>query len=267
MTEPAALQRLLTWLSPAFPVGAFAWSAGLETAIAERRVTDAAVLRAWIEGALAHGGLRTDAILLAHAHKIVAPLTTPSPTLPTKGRVSVRGLDGMEPHPQIGTSPLVGEDGREGAAHNDVAGDLQGLADLCLALTPAAERNKETLLTGDAFVAAARAWPSNIYARLPEPCPYPIAVGAIAAAHGVGIEETLLGFLTAAVQAQVSVAIRLVPLGQTDGLAVVAALEARVAALAGAAATAALDDIGGIAYAADIAQMRHEMLEPRIFRS
>jgi urease accessory protein len=77
----------------------------------------------------------------------------------------------------------------------------------------------------------------------------------------------LLGFLTAAVQAQVSVAIRLVPLGQTDGLAVIAALEPAVAALARTAATAALDEIGGIAYAADIAQMRHETLEPRIFRS
>ncbi len=40
MTEPAALQKLLTWLSPTFPVGAFAWSAGLETAIADRRLMD-----------------------------------------------------------------------------------------------------------------------------------------------------------------------------------------------------------------------------------
>ena len=48
MTEPAALQKLLTWLSPAFPVGAFAWSAGLETAIADGRVRDAAALETWI---------------------------------------------------------------------------------------------------------------------------------------------------------------------------------------------------------------------------
>jgi urease accessory protein len=230
MIQPAGLQRLLTWLSPAFPVGAFAWSAGLETAIAERRVTDGAALHDWIEGALAHGSLRTDAILLAHAH---------------------RGTKGF---------------GRTDA-HDQPRGTLTALADLCLALTPSAERQKELLLTGDAFVAAARAWPSDIYARLPDTCPYPIAVGAIAAAQGIGVEETLLGFLTAAVQAQVSVAIRLVPLGQTDGLAVMAALEASVTAVAKAAATAALDDIGGIAYAADIAQMRHETLEPRIFRS
>ena len=46
-----------------------------------------------------------------------------------------------------------------------------------------------------------------------------------------------------------------------------AALEGDAAALADAAASANLDDVGGIAYAADVAQMRHETLEPRIFRS
>ena len=46
-----------------------------------------------------------------------------------------------------------------------------------------------------------------------------------------------------------------------------AALEPAVAALAAAAATATLDDLGGIAYATDIAQMRHETLPTRIFRS
>jgi urease accessory protein len=144
---------------------------------------------------------------------------------------------------------------------------LRELGELALALAPAAERRTEMVLTGAAFVAAARTWPSGVYARLPDSCPYPIAFGAVAAAHGAGLEEALLGFLTAAVQGQVSVAIRLVPLGQSDGLAVVAALERRVASVAETAASAALRDIGGIAHAAEIAQMRHETLEPRVFRS
>ena len=220
MTEPAALQKLLTWLSPAFPVGAFAWSAGLETAIAQRRVTDSATMRNWLEGALSHGGIRTDAILLAQAF----------------------------------------------AAQSD-AKALRDLADLYLALIPSAERTSETLMTGDNFAIAARAWPSDVFARLPEPCPYPIAVGAIAAAHDIPLAETLIGFLTALVHGQVSVAVRLVPLGQTAGLQVMAALEPQIAALAHIAATATLEDLGSIAYAADIAQMRHETLEPRIFRS
>ena len=220
MTDQTALQRLLTWLSPAFPVGSFAWSQGLETAIADGRVTAGANLKDWLGGLLLHGGLRTDAIIVAHAH-----------------------------------------------AANADASRLQELADLTFALTPASERHSETAVTGEAFAVAARAWPSDVFARLPAPCPYPVAVGAIAAAHGIGLGETLIGYLTAAVHAQISVAVRLVPLGQTAGLQVMAALEKDVAALATSAASAHLDDIGGIAYATDIAQMRHETLGVRVFRS
>jgi urease accessory protein len=220
MTEPAALQRLLTWLSPAFPVGAFAWSAGLETAIAGRAVSDSASLRNWLHGSIAHGGIRTDALFLAAAFRAEAD-----------------------------------------------AAALPDLTELYLALTPAAERQAETLTTGEAFAIAARAWPSDVFSRLPMPCPYPIVVGAAAASQRIGLADTLIGFLTAAVHGQVSVAVRLVPLGQTAGLEVMAALEPEVAALAAFAATAALDDLGAIAYAADIAQMRHETLQPRIFRS
>lgn len=219
-TASASLQKLLTWLSPAFPVGAFAWSGGLETAIAEHRTNDSAALRNWLSGMLTHGGLRTDAIILAHAH---------------------RGIE--------------------------AATALQELADLCLALIPARERRAETLAMGEAFVLAARAWPSDVFVRLPAECPYPVAVGAIAAAHGIPLRDTLLGFLTTAVHTQVSVAVRLVPLGQTAGLQVMAVLEPQVAATAAEAETAPLAAIGSIAYGADIAQMQHETIEPRLFRS
>ena len=220
MSETGDLQKLLTWLSPAFPVGAFAWSAGLETAIVQRRVHDRASTQAWVAGNLAHGGLRTDAILLAHAH----------------------------------------------AAYGDPA-RLSELADLCLALTPARERHDETAITGDAFAVAIRAWPSPVYASLPQPCPYPIAVGAIAGAHGIALPAVLTAFITALVHGQVSVAVRLVPIGQTDGLAIMAALESEIAVISALCQRAALDEIGAIAYAADIAQMQHETLTTRIFRS
>lgn len=220
MRGAAALQRLLIWLSPAFPVGSFAWSQGLETAIADRRIATAAELEDWLAGSLAHGSLRNDAILLALAARAEAD-----------------------------------------------AAQLRDLADLAFALTPAAERHLETSLTGAAFAEAARAWPNDIFARLPDPCPYPIAVGAIAAAHSIARRDTLIAWLTAALQTQISVAIRLVPLGQTAGLNVLAALEPRAAELAAFADTADLDAIGGIAYAAEIAQMRHETLGTRVFRS
>ncbi|RYE58339.1 MAG: urease accessory protein UreF, partial [Hyphomicrobiales bacterium] len=97
--------------------------------------------------------------------------------------------------------------------------------------------------------------------------PYPIAVGAFAAAHDIALSDTLLAFLTATVHSQVSVAVRLVPIGQTDGLAIMAALEPKIAELAALCQHATLDEIGSVAYGADIAQMLHETLPTRIFRS
>lgn len=214
------LQKLLTWMSPAFPVGAFAWSAGLETAIVDGRVHDRATTEEWIHGTLSHGGLKTDAILLAHAHR--------------------RWNDGPA---------------------------LTDLKELCLALTPARERQAETIITGNAFVLASAAWPTDVPAPLPKPCPYAIAIGAVTGAHGIDLDQTLIAFLTATVHSQVSVAVRLVPIGQTDGLAVMAALEAEIARIAELCREATLDDIGSVAYGADIAQMQHETLPTRIFRS
>jgi urease accessory protein len=220
MSNPQKLQRLLAFMSPGFPVGGFAWSAGLEAAIAERLVIDAETTRNWLEGLLHRGGLRTDAILLCEAHR----------------------------------------------SATDVS-HLAELADLCMALTAASERQEELRQMGDAFIKAAAAWPVKMPAPLPAPCPYPIAVGVIAAAHGIDIYDAVLAFLTAQVQAQISVAVRLVPIGQVAGLEILVALEADIAALANFAQTATLDDIGTIAYAADMAQMRHETLTTRIFRS
>jgi urease accessory protein len=66
--EPGgALLTLSQWLSPAFPLGAFSWSHGLETAIARNEVRDAATLEAWLGAVLTLGAGRTDATLLAHA--------------------------------------------------------------------------------------------------------------------------------------------------------------------------------------------------------
>ena len=219
MTDPTALQKLVTWLSPAFPVGGFAWSAGLETAIADGAVKDAARLQNWILGSLRHGGIKTDAIIVAEAHR---------------------------------------------RAHD---GDLGEIADLGLALTASRERWLETTITADSYRRTVAHWPTKVVDRLPDPCPYPLIVGAVAAGHDIALADTLLAFLTATVHGQISVAVRLVPLGQSDGLRVMAALEPEIAALATSATNGSLADLGGLAYAADIAQMRHETLEPRIFRS
>lgn len=276
MTAPAALQKLITWLSPAFPVGAFAWSAGLETAIADRRVTDAECLQSWIEGALHHGGIKTDAILLAHAWRTVRSLRDPEnpsdirhppAVTPVKAGVHAATSAGSALDPCLRRDDTPGGSLDPGLGSDHTCSELQDLADLSLALISSRERWLETTITGDSYVRAAAHWPAESLPALPEPCPYPIAVGAIAAAHDIELADTLLAWLTATVHGQVSVAIRLVPLGQSDGLRVMSTLEPRIATLATAAASATLADLGAIAYAADIAQMRHETLEPRIFRS
>ena len=65
----------------------------------------------------------------------------------------------------------------------------------------------------------------------------------------------------------ISAGVRLIPLGQTDGQRVLAALEPTIAAAAERAVATALDDIGGAAFRADLAAMRHETQYTRLFRS
>ncbi|MBU2868659.1 urease accessory protein UreF [Pacificibacter marinus] len=59
------LLSLTQWLSPSFPLGAFAYSHALELAITEGKVNDAATLKAWLSDTLAYGGGKVDAWLLA----------------------------------------------------------------------------------------------------------------------------------------------------------------------------------------------------------
>ena len=67
--DTQALLRLATWLSPAFPVGAFSYSSGLEQAIHDRLVTDAVELRSWLETVICHGSGWNDALLLAESYR------------------------------------------------------------------------------------------------------------------------------------------------------------------------------------------------------
>ncbi|WP_280138890.1 urease accessory protein UreF, partial [Rhizobium ecuadorense] len=69
------------------------------------------------------------------------------------------------------------------------------------------------------------AWPDGVFERLPDKVAYPIAVGAVTGAHGIGPEKALAVFLHAYVSQAVSSSIRLGVAGQRDGLAVLAGLE------------------------------------------
>ena len=223
----SALYRLMAWLSPSFPVGAFSYSSGLEWAVEAGDIKDAASLQRWLTVIIGEGGVFCDAALFAHAHRAVTG--------------------------------------------NDAA-QLRRAAELAAALAPSKERHLETTSQGRAFVEAVRAaWPCAALDRLPAASDgaiaYPIAVAVTAAGHGVPLAPALHAYLHAAAANLISAGVRLIPLGQTDGQRVLAALEPVIAAAAARAVATALDDIGGAAFRADLAAMRHETQYTRLFRS
>ncbi len=217
----------MAWLSPAYPVGGFSYSGGIEWAVEAGDIRDAATLQDWLAVMLERGSGFADAVLFVHAHRAVA-----------------RGDDSA----------------------------LRTAAELAAALAPTKERHLETTAQGNAFVeATAASWPCTALDRLKGvwagPVAYPLAVATAAAGHGVALEASLAAFLQALVANWVSAAVRLVPLGQTDGQRVLAALEPAVATTAQRATATALDDLGTSAFRADLASARHETQYTRLFRS
>jgi len=69
--ETQALVRLMTWLSPAFPIGAFSYSGGLEQAIHDGWIADAPALAAWLQAVMTSGTGWNDAVLLAESYQSV----------------------------------------------------------------------------------------------------------------------------------------------------------------------------------------------------
>lgn len=221
------LYRLMAWLSPSYPVGAFSYSSGIEWAVEAGDITDAESLQAWLAVMLAEGSGFCDAVLFAHAHRAAAD-----------------------------------EDEKR----------LRSVAELAAAFAASKERHLETCAQGNAFVEATRAaWPTPALDRLKRiwdgPVAYPVAVSVAASGHGVAPEPALAAYLQALTANWVSAGVRLIPLGQTDGQRVLAALEETVARTAARALQTQLDGIGTAAFRADLAGARHETQYTRLFRS
>ncbi len=234
-TEPLADEGVLKlglWLSPAFPVGGFTYSHGLEWAIEDGSVTSAATLEAWLRDILLHGAGRSDAILFAAAWR------------------AVRASD---------------------------AARLGDVVELANALQPTRERHLEASAQGAAFAKAigdtwATAEMADLVAGLGArfgtvPWTYAVAVGFAAGCHRLALRPALAAFLQGFAANVVSAGVRAIPLGQTDGLRIVARLAPVLLATCDEALAADLDDVGGAAVRADIASMRHETQYTRLFRS
>ena len=225
-TTVEALLRLQSWLSPAFPIGAFSYSHGLETAIDDGHVADAEHLRAWLEGVLRFGAGRSDAWCLIEAW------------------------------------------------HATVQGNAVGLrdvAELAAALPGSAELSLETRAQGAAFLKTVDAvWPHARLAGLGAaeiPMTLPVSVGITGAVHDLPLDLLVPLYLNAFIANLVSAGVRLVPLGQTDGQRVVAALERVVAETAEQALRREQSDPGSATPMVDICAMRHETQYTRLFRS
>jgi urease accessory protein len=146
-------------------------------------------------------------------------------------------------------------------AHRDA--DPHGpVATLARAVAPSRERLMETVAQGSAFALAAAAWGES-----PHEFPYPVAVGRLAGRHGIPEDAAAAGYLHALATNLISAAVRLVPLGQSAGLLVLASLADTILAVADETRDATLDDVGGACFRSDIAAMRHETQYTRLFRS
>jgi urease accessory protein len=227
MSDPAALMPLLAWLSPAYPVGGYAYSHGLEWAVEAGDVADEASLAAWLGDLLDLGAGRQDAILLAAAHRAAA----------------------------AGDAHALAE-------ANDLALALAPSQELRLETRQQGRSFLDATLAawpGGRLAELAHGLSGEVA--------YPVAAGLSAGAHGIALPATAAAFLFAVLQNLVSAALRLAPIGQTGAVKVLAGLSPRVAALARTVPGLTLEDIGSATFRADLGSFLHETQYTRLFRS
>jgi urease accessory protein len=223
-----AAYKLLAWFSPAMPIGAYSYSHGLEYAVEAGMVKDALTLRAYVETALCQGTGQLDASLLCATYRA--------------------SRDGC-PLAEIvllaaalrGTSELALESAAQGRA----------LLTLLRQAWPAAELNALAVLCHQQEVEPAHA----------------VVVGVACAAHGLPLQPCVVAFLHGFAANLISAGVRLIPLGQTDGQRLTAALEDTILAVAADALAGSLDDLGTACPMIDLCAIAHETQYTRLFRS
>ena len=235
MAEPTDIIRqtqvLAAMFSPTFPIGAFSYSHGIEAAITSGDVVDAATTYEWIKMILHGGSGRNDAILMANAYKAVNPPAT-------------KGTDLTD-------------------ARN---AEIEAINELAFALSPGTERAQESRELGINFTRILE----QVYQLdlgLSPPLAYPVAAGLATRYLGCELRLSLSFFLQSFIGNLISVAVRAVPLAQSDGQIILARLMPATAAVADEAARTTLADVGGYAILADHASILHETLETRIYRT
>lgn len=228
-----ALYDLMSWMSPSWPIGAFAHSGGLEWAVEHGHVTTRATTTEWIAALLGHGSIRNDMVLFVHAWR--AAREGDRDRLLEVAELAAAAQTGFERRLEATA---------QGAAFRRIAEST--LAD---------EPQFAKLLSGvnDDDLA------------------YPVAAAVLFACHGIELRAALTAWLHGAAANLVSAAQRLVPLGQTDGQNVLRDLRAPI--LAAVEFAVALPDgdpfdaLGGATLVAELGCMAHETQYTRLFRT
>ena len=206
------LITVMQWLSPAFPIGGFAYSHGLEWAINKGHVGNREELQKWISDLLEYGSLKNDAILI----KLV----------------------------------LQGSDPKE-------------INELAMALCPASERLSETQLQGGAFCKIMR----DVWSLEIDDLTLPIALALAAKNESIDQNLVLPAYLHSFCSNLISVATRLIPIGQTDGQKTLRELSPLISDSVRAVAKSDKDDLGSACFLSDVSAMQHEYLQPRVFKT
>jgi len=222
---------LFAWLSPAYPVGAFAYSHGLEWAVECGDVSDGASLQNWLEQILEYGSGRNDALLFAAVWRAVQAQDMAQDMARVREIAELAAA--LTPSRERRLESL-----QQGAAFRD---------------------------------ATSAAWPHPLFAQACEAmgaqAPYVVCFAAAVGAHGLPLRPALEGFLAAFAANLVSAAVRLSLVGQTEGQSVLARLAPLAARVAQEGEAGDLDDLGGSAFRVDLASLRHETQYSRLFRS
>ncbi len=227
---PLALLRLQSWLSPAFPIGSYSYSHGLEWAVEAGDVHDRRSLVAWLEADLCHGSGRNEAILFTEAWR---------------------------------------------CATNRDHRRLIEIAELAAVLRATSELALESSQPAKACLTMLRlVWPVQVLDSLERALherhispALAVVLATRAAASGIPIPLALPAFLQSYIANWVTAAVRLIPLGQTDGQLAIAELENSVLAASAQAHDANTEHLGSAALMIDLASMAHETQYTRLFRS
>jgi len=223
----AALYRLMAWLSPSYPVGAFSYSHGLEWLVETHDIHNADSLSTAIADVLRYGSGRNDAIFFVAAHRAV----------------SAGDLPGLE--------DVI-----------ELAGASVASAERCLETLSQGRAFAETTSKAWRSPTLARLIVDPDLALA-----YPAAVAIATADHKIDLRDALAAYLHGFAANLVSAGVRLIPLGHTAGQVVLTQLEKPVADAVAACLASNLDDIGGAAAMMDLAAMKHETQYTRLFRS